>query len=116
MADINKVTIVGRMTRDPELNNTKSGTAVVKLGLAVNEYAGKDKGEIASFFDVVVWGKTAEAVSKYTSKGSQIVVSGSLRQERWEKDGVNNSKVVINASDIQFVNGKKDSDSGDAPF
>ncbi len=109
MSSINIVVIVGNLTRDPE-SRTVGETTVCTLGVAVNERvkSGGEWTERASFFDVEVWGAQAEACAKYLSKGRQVAVSGSLRQERWEKDGQKRSKVVIHARDVQFI-GKAES-------
>ena len=106
MSDINSVVLCGRVTRDAEVKYTSGGMAVSEISIAVNRYAGKDKGEEVSFFEVNLWGKTAEALVQYLTKGRQIVVQGELRQERWEKDGQKQSKVRINANNIQLVGGK----------
>ena len=106
MSDINSVVLCGRVTRDAQVKYTSGGMAVSEISIAVNRYAGKDKGEEVSFFEVNLWGKTAEALVQYLTKGRQIVVQGELRQERWEKDGQKQSKVRINANNIQLVGGK----------
>lgn len=107
MADINNVVIVGRLTRDAELKYTSGGTAVSKLGIAVNKRKkqGDEWKEEASFFDVTLWGKMAEGLNTYLVKGKQIAVEGELEQERWEKDGQNHSKVTITASNVQLLGG-----------
>lgn len=108
MSDINSVVLCGRVTRDAQVKYTSGGMAVSEISVAVNRYAGKDKGEEVSFFEVNLWGKTAEALVQYLTKGRQIVVQGELRQERWEKDGQKQSKVRINATNIQLVGGKEE--------
>lgn len=113
MASVNVVTLVGNLTRDPELRHTKGGTAVCDLGLAVNEREkeGDEWVERASFFDVTVWGNQAEACSKYLAKGKQVAVAGRLRQERWTNDaGENRSKVKVVAQTVQFLGSKADGD------
>lgn len=108
MSDINSVVLCGRVTRDAELKYTSGGTAVSEISVAINRYAGKDKGDEVSFFEISLWGKTAEALVQYLTKGRQIVVQGELRQERWEQDGQKRSKVRINANNIQLVGGKEE--------
>jgi len=107
MKDINTVNLVGRLTRDSELRYTSGGMAINNMSIAVNW--SRKKGDTyvdeVSFFDVVLWGRQGEALSKYLLKGKQIAVMGELRQERWEKDGVKRSKVVINAMTIQLLGG-----------
>jgi single-strand DNA-binding protein len=107
MADVNHVILVGRLTRDCELKYTSGGMAIANLSLAVNRRVkkGEQWTEEVSFFDVTLWGKTAEGLSKYLLKGKQIAVEGELRQERWQQDGQSRSKVVINASNVQLLGG-----------
>lgn len=101
MASLNSVAIVGRVTRDADLSVGKSGTTYSKFSIAVDDGWGGDKH--TSFFDVVVFGKTAEALSQYLVKGKEVGVSGSLKQERWESQEGNRSKVTINAREIQLL-------------
>lgn len=103
MADLNQVTITGRLTKDPEMKTTTTGKNVVSISVAVNGYKEGD----THFFDVTAWEKTAELISKYFSKGSRILLSGTLQQRTWEKDGKRQSKVEINARDIVFIDPKK---------
>lgn len=105
MTDLNNVNLIGRLTRDAELKYTNSGMAVCKLSIAVNR--SKKNGDAwedeANFFDATLWGKIAESLSQYLVKGKQIAVHGELRQERWEQDGQNRSKVGININNIQLL-------------
>jgi single-strand DNA-binding protein len=103
--DINTVVLVGRLTRDAELKYTNSGTALAKLGLANNrrKKSGDQWVDEVSFFDVILWGRQAEALNQYLVKGKQIGVIGELRQNRWEQDGQNRSRVEIVASNIQLL-------------
>ena len=107
MTDINRVFLVGRLTRDAELRFTASGTPVAKFSIAVNR--GKKSGdqwdEEVNYFDIVLWGKIAEALSKYLAKGKQVAIDGELRQSRWEQDGQNRSRIEIHASNIQLLGG-----------
>lgn len=107
MADVNHVLIIGRLTRDCELKYTSGGMAIANLSLAVNRRAkkGEQWTEEVSFFESVLFGKTAEGLKPYLLKGKQIAVEGELKQERWEKDGQSRSKVVINASNVQLLGG-----------
>lgn len=115
MTDINSVVLVGRLTRDMELKFLNNGTAVGRFSLAVNRFAGKGKGEEASFFDVVLWGKQAESLNPYLKKGTRVIVSGELRQNRWEQDGNSRSKVEINATSVQMIGGKQETSSPSSP-
>jgi single-strand DNA-binding protein len=118
MADLNRVTLIGRLTRDAELKYTSGGTAVCKFSIAVNRRKknGDEWVDEASFFDVVLWGRQGEAVNRYLLKGKQVGVDGELRQERWQDrdSGQSRSKVEIEASNIQLLGGgnNNDDDSG----
>ncbi len=105
--DINSVTLVGRLTRDAELKYTGGGTAVCKMSIAVNRSrkSGDQWQEEAHFFDIVVWGRQGEAIHQYLTKGKQIAVQGELRQNRWEQNGQQRSKVEINAQNVQLLGG-----------
>lgn len=120
MKDTNVVVIVGRLTRDSELTFLTSGTALVKLSVAVNRSVKKNDQweDEGNFFDCTIWGKRGEAVNQFLTKGQQVIITGELRQERWEKDGQNRSKVTIHVNDIQLVGGKKQSQKDDdyVPF
>lgn len=109
--DINHVVIVGRLTRDAELKYTNTGMALTKLGIAVNRRMkqGDQWVDEANFFDATLWGKRGESLNQYLSRGQQVAIDGELRQDRWEKDGVKNSRVTIHVNDIQLL-GSKNSD------
>jgi single-strand DNA-binding protein len=108
--DINHVTIVGRLTRDAEISYLPSGTAVAKISIAVNRSRknGDQWVEEVSYFDSAIFGKTAENLKPYLSKGKQIGLEGHLKQDRWEKDGQKFSKVSIIADNVQLLGGKSD--------
>jgi single-strand DNA-binding protein len=110
MTDLNRVTVIGRLTRDCELKYTGSGLAICRFSLANNyrKKTGNDWGEEVNFFDFVFFGRSAEALSKYLTKGKQVAVAGELRQNRWEQDGQKRSKVEIVASDIQLLGGRSE--------
>ena len=115
MTDINRVFLVGRLTRDAELRYTTSGgTPVAKFSIAVNrsKKSGDQWEEEVNYFEIVLWGKTAEALSKYLVKGKQIAIDGELRQSRWEQDGQNRSKIEIHASNIQLLGSSGAGSSG----
>lgn len=109
MKDINSVVLVGRLTRDAELKYTPNGTAVLNLSIAVNRSVKRNDAweDEVSFFDVVLFGKLAEGIAQYCAKGQQIGVEGSLRQERWEKDGQTRSKVKVIADTVRLLGGKR---------
>jgi single-strand DNA-binding protein len=109
--DINRVTIVGRLTRDPELAHLASGTAVLKLGVAVNGRQKDDGGnwiDKPNFFDVKVFGNQADALNQHLSKGRRVGVDGRLDWSSWEaQDGSKRSKVEIIAQSVQFLDSRE---------
>jgi len=107
MADINNVVLVGRLTRDAELKYTTGGQAVCKFSIAVNRRRknGDQWEDEANFFDIVLWGRQGEALNQYLLKGKTVGVEGELRQDRWQQDGQNRSKVEIVADNIQLMGG-----------
>jgi single-strand DNA-binding protein len=108
MASFNKVILVGNLTRDPELRYTPKGTAIAKIGLAVNRVwtneAGEKKEEV-TFVDVDVFGRTAENVGQYMRKGRPILVEGRLRLDQWDdkQTGQKKSKLGVVAETVQFL-------------
>ena len=110
MSDLNHVGIIGRLTRDAELVNVGQ-TVKADLSIAVNRSRKQADGswtEETSFFDFTLWGKTAEGLKPYLTKGKQIAVEGHLKQDRWEKDGQKFSKVSIVAENVQLLGGRSD--------
>jgi single-strand DNA-binding protein len=105
---INHVVLVGNLTRNAELKYTNSGMAISTFSLAVNQRRKKDEQWVdeAHFFDIEYFGKAAEAVNQYLVKGKQVGVEGSLRQDRWEKDGQARSKVKITAFNVMLLGGR----------
>lgn len=106
-ADLNSVTLIGRLTRDAEIRYTQSGTAIVKFSLAQThrKKTGDTWSDESHFFDVVMMGKSAESVHRYLTKGKQIAIQGELRQNRWEQDGQPRSKIEIFAFSLQLLGG-----------
>ena len=115
--DINHVVLVGRLTRDAELRYTNSGSAMAAISLAINTRRRRDDQWVdeAHFFDAVVWGKTAESLSPYLTKGKQIGLEGELRQNRWEQDGQRRSKVEIFTRNIQLLGSRGGDGMGSGP-
>lgn len=106
MANLNRVFLIGNLTRDPEVKYLPAGRAVADLNMAINRryrtQAGEDKEETC-FVGVVVWGRQAETCGEYLKKGSSIMVEGSLRYEQWETNGEKRSRLRVNADRVQFL-------------
>lgn len=108
MASFNKVILVGNLTRDPELRYTPKGTAIAKIGVAVNRVwtseAGEKKEEV-TFIDVDVFGRTAENVGQYMRKGRPILIEGRLRLDQWDdkQTGQKRSRLGVVAETVQFL-------------
>ena len=114
---LNHITIMGRLTRDPELRRTGSGIAVASFSVAVDrDFGGRDGGEKETdFIDCVAWRQTGEFVSKYFTKGSMIVVSGRLQIRNWnDKDGNKRRTAEVVADNVYFGDSKRDNDGGNA--
>ena len=114
---LNHITIMGRLTRDPELRRTGSGVAVASFTVAVDrDFSGRDGGERETdFIDCVAWRQTGEFVSKYFTKGSMMVVSGRLQIRNWnDKDGNKRRTAEVVADNVYFGGGKRESDGGNA--
>ena len=112
---LNHVTIMGRLTRDPELRRTGSGIAVAGFTVAVDrDVSGKDGGEKETdFIDCVAWRQTGEFGSKYFTKGSMIVVSGRLQIRSWtDKDGNKRRTAEVVAENVYFGDSKRSNDGG----
>ena len=105
MADINNLTIVGRLTRDPETKQV-NGKSLTNFSLAVKK-GSKGKEEV-SYFDLVAWEKTADLIATYCNKGKQVIITGELKQDRWEKDGQKRSRVSIVVKSIQLLGSKQE--------
>ena len=114
---LNHITIMGRLTRDPELRRTGSGIAVASFTVAVDrDFGGRDGGERETdFIDCVAWRQTGEFVSKYFTKGSMIVVSGRLQIRNWtDKDGNKRRSAEVVADNCYFGESKRTSEGGSA--
>ena len=114
---LNHITIMGRLTRDPELRRTGSGVAVTSFTLAVDRDFGKnEQGERETdFIDCVAWRQTGEFVSKYFTKGRMAVVSGRLQIRSWnDKDGNKRRTAEVVADNVYFGDSKREGDSGNA--
>lgn len=116
---VNKVILVGRLGRDPELRYTQGGQPVANFSLATNErWTSKDgeRQERTEWHRIVVWGKQAELCGEYLSKGRQVYLEGRLQTREWEdKEGNKRQTTEVNANTIQFLGGRGDS-GGDGSF
>lgn len=113
---LNHVVVMGRLTRDPELRRTQSGTAVISFSLAVErDFKGQDGEKVTDFFDVTAWRNTAEFVNRYFTNGRMMVVDGRLQSRKWEdRDGNRRTSIEIVADNCYFGDTKKET-SGPPP-
>ena len=114
MVDLNHVVLIGRLTRDAELKSIASGQSVCKFSIAVNRRRknGDQWEDEANFFDIVVWGRQGESLHQYLVKGKMVAVDGELRQDRWQQEGQNRSKIEIVANNLQLLGGNSGSGGG----
>ncbi len=106
MANLNKVLLIGNLTRDPEVRYTPKGTAVGDLGIAINDsYKAQDGTvkETVTYINIEVWGRQAETCKQYLTKGRPIFVEGQLRLDQWEQDGQKKSMLRVRADRVQFL-------------
>jgi len=108
MASFNKVILMGNLTRDPELRYTPKGTAVAKLGLAVNRTWKTETGETKEevlFVDIEAFSRQAETIGQYLKKGSPVLVEGRLRMDTWDDKQTNQkrSKILVSAENVRFL-------------
>lgn len=115
---LNQVTLMGNLTRDPELRQTPTGQNVTSFSLALNR-AYKDQSgewqEVTDYIDIVCWGPLAERVAQYLSKGRRCLVQGRLQSRSWEQDGAKRSKVEVLANDVTFLDSRGTGSSDPAP-
>ncbi|UDQ99221.1 single-stranded DNA-binding protein [Lentisphaerota bacterium WC36G] len=117
MASLNKVLLMGNLTREPSLRHTPSGMAVCDLGLAINRRftsSNNEQRDETCFVDVVVWGKQAESCGRYLEKGSAIFVEGRLQLDQWQdrESGQNRSRLRVVAERVQFMSNRNNASSG----
>lgn len=118
MANLNKVFLIGNLTRDPELRVTPKGTAICNFGLAVNrqwkDEAGVSRDE-TTFIDIEAWGKQGELVAKYLSKGSPAMIEGRLKLDSWEdkQSGQKRSKLKVIMENVQFLSSRQEAPQGE---
>lgn len=117
MSSYNRVTLIGNLTRNPELRKTKSGNSVTELGLALNRVWQNESGqkqEEVTFVDITLWGRNAENAAQYLQKGRSVLVEGRLQLETWQdkQSGQDRSKLRVVADHIQFLGGGQDHAAG----
>ena len=110
--DINSINVIGRLVKDAELSYSGSGNAIVNFSIAVDHMKKKDGTSDTSFFNCKVFGKLGETLNKYMLKGKQVAIRGYLKQERWEKDGQKQSRVMVNCEEIELLGGNSNGGSG----
>lgn len=106
---LNQVTLMGNLTRDPELRQTPNGQNVTSFSLALNRSYKDASGEwqeATDYIDIVCWGPLAERVAQYLSKGRRCLVQGRMQSRSWEQDGQKRSKVEVLANDVTFLDGR----------
>ncbi|MEI0842487.1 single-stranded DNA-binding protein [Brachyspira pilosicoli] len=113
MSDHNNVTLIGRLTVDPQRKYTQSGKEIAEFSIANNYYISTKNTTEVNYFDVVAFDKLAETVNKYLIKGKQVLISGTLRQERWQDKNTNStkSKIRIIMQSMQMLADKKESNN-----
>ena len=106
MSDLNKVFLLGNLTKDPEVRFTPAGKAVGELRMAINrkyKTANNETKDETCFVSVVVWGRQAETCGEYLKKGSQLLVEGRLQYDEWEKEGKKQNRIRVVAERVQFL-------------
>lgn len=108
---INRVTITGNLTRDPELRATQGGTQILSLGVAVNDRRRNPQTgnweDYPNFIDCVMFGTRAEAISRFLSKGMKVAIEGKLRYSSWERDGQRRSKIEVVVDEIDLMSSRQ---------
>lgn len=116
---LNQVTLMGNLTRDPELRQTPSGQNVTSFSLALNRSYKDQSGEwqeVTDYIDIVCWGGLAERVAQYLTKGRRCLVQGRLQSRSWEQDGQKRSKVEVLANDVTFLDSRGGGAEGGGEF
>jgi single-strand DNA-binding protein len=120
MANLNKVFIIGRLTRDPDVRYTPKGTQITELGLAVNRtFQGEngEKKEESVFVEIILWGKSAEVAGQYLQKGRQVFLEGRLQLDTWtdKESGQKRSRLRVIGEHLQFLGGQREAEAEPAP-
>ena len=112
---INKCFISGNLTRDPEMRATQSGTQILSFGVAVNDRRRNPQSgeweDVPNFIDCVVFGKRADALQRFLTKGMKVAIEGKLRWSQWEKDGQKRSKIEVIVDEVEFLAGQQKAES-----
>jgi single-strand DNA-binding protein len=121
MANLNRVLLIGNLTRDPEVRYTPKGTAVADIGIAVNRiYSGDDgeKKEEVTFIDVTLWARQAEIAQEYLKKGRQVFIEGRLQLDTWDdkQTGQKRSRLRVVAENMQMLGSRGESETGSSPM
>lgn len=114
---LNQVTLMGNLTRDPELRQTPTGQNVTSFSLALNRSYKDQSGEwqeATDYIDIVCWGPLAERVAQYLSKGRRCLVQGRLQSRSWEQDGQKRNKVEVLANDVTFLDSRGGEEGGNS--
>ena len=119
MASVNKVMLLGNLTRDPEIRYTPKGTAVTDLGMAINRIRTGDNGERieeVTYVDVTLWGRSAELAGQYLSKGRSVFIEGRLQLDQWDDKatGQKRSRLRVVGENMQFIGGQGQGGGGNA--
>ena len=116
MANVNKVILIGNLTRDPELKTTPKGTAVCQISLAINRKykVGEEQKEETTFVDVELWGRLAEIAGDYAKKGNPLYIEGRLKQDSWDdkETGKKRTKMLVVGENLQLLGGKPGAGDG----
>jgi single-strand DNA-binding protein len=120
MANLNRVLLIGNLTRDPEVRYTPKGTAVADIGLAVNRsFTGEDgeRREEVTFIDVTLWARQAEIAEQYLKKGRSVFIEGRLQMDSWDdkQTGQKRSKLKVVGENMQMLGSRADAESGSPP-
>ena len=117
MTDINHIIVIGRLTHDCDFGYITTGTSRANISIAVNESRKGQNGwtDYPNYFDVTIWGKTAENLKPYLTKGKQVAIDGHLHQDRWEKDGQRFSRILIIADNVELGGGREGNGQQSAP-
>lgn len=113
---LNRIVLIGRLTRDPELRYTANGTAVARMTVAVDRRRNAAGDKETDYIDVVVWQKQAETCANYLGKGRLVAVDGRLQIRPWEKDGVKHRSAEVVAETVRFLDRPREGGAGPSPM